>query len=93
MTQTSERGSKKKRIGIVVSDKMDKTVVVRIERKISHPIYKKVIEVSSRCSVHDPENKAKVGDFVEITETRPISKNKRWRLSGIIREGVEKGTA
>ncbi|MDX9703338.1 MAG: 30S ribosomal protein S17 [Candidatus Auribacterota bacterium] len=93
MTVTSERGSRKQRSGVVVSDKMDKTVIVQIERKISHPVYKKVVKVYMKCAVHDPNNEAKVGDFVTITETRPLSKTKRWRLSGIVREGRERGNA
>ncbi len=93
MTVTSERGSRKQRIGFVVGDKMDKTVIVQIERKISHPVYKKVIKMYSKCAVHDPKNEARIGDFVKISETRPISKTKRWRLDGFIRKGIERGNA
>lgn len=64
--------------GVVVSDKMDKTVVVRVERRVMHPIYKKFIRRSKKYSAHDENNQFKIGDFVRIEECRPISKNKSW---------------
>ncbi len=66
--------------GVVVSDKGDKTVVVRIDRSYAHPLLKKTVRKSKRYSAHDPENKYKVGDVVKIEECRPISKTKRWRV-------------
>jgi small subunit ribosomal protein S17 len=79
-----ERGIRKSRTGVVISDKMDKTIVVEIVRKTKHPLYGKTITRSNRFKVHDEENKAKVGDKVLITETRPISKDKRWRLVEVV---------
>ena len=66
--------------GVVVSDKADKTVVVRVERRVAHPLYKKIIRKSKRYHAHDPENSAKTGDKVRIRECRPISKSKSWEL-------------
>lgn len=66
--------------GTVVSDKADKTVIVRVERRFAHPLYKKTVRVSKRYSAHDPENKFKSGDQVRIVETRPISKRKTWKV-------------
>ena len=83
------RGRRKVRRGIVVSDKMQKTVTVKVERQILHPMYKKFIKRSKTFFVHDEENTARVGDFVQIVETRPLSKNKRWRIESIITHSVE----
>ncbi len=83
------RGRRKVRRGIVVSDKMEKTITVKVERKVLHPMYKKYIKRSKKFFVHDEENTARVGDFVEIVETRPLSKNKRWRIQSIITRSVE----
>ena len=83
------RGRRKVRRGIVVSDKMQKTVTVKVERQILHPMYKKFIKRSKTFFVHDEENSARVGDFVQIVETRPLSKNKRWRIESIITRSVE----
>ena len=80
----ADRGIRKSRVGIVVSDKMDKTIVVAIVRKSTHPLYGKTVTLTKKYKAHDEENVAKVGDKVEITETRPISKDKRWRLVGVI---------
>ncbi|WP_308221599.1 30S ribosomal protein S17 [Fuchsiella alkaliacetigena] len=77
---------KKVRKGKVVSDKMDKTVVVEVERKQQHKLYKRVINRTSRFKAHDEENECNEGDVVEITETRPISKQKRWRVTEILRK-------
>lgn len=82
-----ERNLRKERIGVVVSDKMQKTVVVRVERKMKHPLYAKFIKRSKKYMVHDEANDAKVGDVVRIMETRPLSKRKRWRLVEIIERG------
>lgn len=73
--------------GIVVSDKMDKTVVVSVERVFQHPLYKKTIRTRKKYKAHDEENICKIGDTVEIIESRPISKTKRWRVLRIIKEG------
>ena len=81
---TTERNARKSRTGLVVSDKMDKTVVVAIERRVPHPIYGKMITRTKRLKVHDEENSAKTGDTVRIVETRPLSKDKRWRLVEIV---------
>ena len=80
----TERNARKSRTGLVVSDKMDKTVVVAIERRVPHPIYGKMITRTKRLKVHDEENSAKTGDTVRIVETRPLSKDKRWRLVEIV---------
>ncbi|KXS45774.1 MULTISPECIES: 30S ribosomal protein S17 [unclassified Candidatus Frackibacter] len=77
---------KKVRTGTVVSDKMDKTVVVAVERKTQHPLYKRVINRTSRFKAHDEKNECKVGDKVKIKETRPISKQKRWIVDEILRK-------
>jgi small subunit ribosomal protein S17 len=80
----TDRNARKSRTGLVVSDKMEKTVVVAIERRVPHPIYGKMITRTKRLKAHDEENSAKVGDTVRIVETRPLSKDKRWRLVEII---------
>jgi len=79
-----ERNLRKTRVGKVVSDKMDKTIVVSIEDNITHPLYKKVLKNTIRLKAHDENNECTVGDRVEIMETRPLSKDKRWRLVRII---------
>ena len=79
-----ERTLRKTRVGIVVSDKMDKTVVVAIKDNVKHPLYKKVIKNTYKLKAHDEKNECGVGDRVEIMETRPISADKRWRLVQII---------
>ncbi len=82
--QTTERNARKSRTGLVVSDKMEKTVVVAIERRVPHPVYGKMVTRTRRLKAHDEENSAKVGDTVRIVETRPLSKDKRWRLVEIL---------
>jgi small subunit ribosomal protein S17 len=84
MTDNIDRNSRKERQGVVVSDTQDKTIVVRIERRTTHPLYGKTMTASKRYHVHDETNEAGVGDTVRIAETRPISKLKRWRLAGIV---------
>ncbi len=79
-----ERNQRKSRIGLVVSNKMQKTIVVAVEVKYMHPLYKKIIRITNKFKVHDENNEAAIGDKVEIVETRPISKDKRWRLIGIV---------
>ena len=78
------RSARKTRQGLVVSDKMDKTVVVAIERRVPHPVYGKMVTKTKRLKAHDEANSAKVGDTVRIVETRPLSKDKRWRLLEIV---------
>ena len=76
----STRGLKKTRVGVVVSDAMDKSVIVEITRTVKHPLYKKYVQKRSRFMAHDEENACKNGDVVRIAETRPISRRKRWRV-------------
>jgi len=80
----AERGRRKVRTGVVVSDKMDKTVLVRVDRKVTHPLYRKTVRRSSKLAAHDEENEAHVGDTVRLMETRPVSKSKRWRVVEIV---------
>lgn len=84
------RSRRKERVGYVVSDKMDKTIVVRVDRRVRHPQYEKVLTLASRFYAHDEKNEAKMGDRVRITETRPLSRLKRWRLVEVVEKGVEK---
>lgn len=84
MSQT--RGKRKVFVGVVVSDKMDKTVVVAVDRLARHPLYKKVVRRTSKFYAHDEHNECRVGDIVEIMETRPLSKLKRWRVVRIIQK-------
>jgi small subunit ribosomal protein S17 len=79
-----DRTARKTRIGLVVSDKMNKTVVVRIDRRMPHPTYGKMVTRTRKLKAHDEENSAKQGDTVRIMETRPLSKDKRWRLVEIV---------
>ncbi len=74
----------KERVGTVVSDKMDKTVVVAVENRFPHPIYKKTVSRTTRYKAHDEDNRCQVGDRVKITETRPLSRTKRWTVSEIM---------
>lgn len=84
MTETPARSRRKVRLGTVVSDKMDKSIVVRVDRTVKHPLYKKPMKTSSKMYVHDENNEAGVGDTVRVMETRPISKSKRWRLLEVV---------
>ncbi|KEO75033.1 30S ribosomal protein S17 [Anditalea andensis] len=81
---TTERNLRKERIGKVVSDKMDKSITVAVERRVKHPIYGKFVAKTTKFMVHDENNECGSGDLVKISETRPLSKNKRWRLVEII---------
>ena len=83
------RGNRKERIGVVVSDVQDKTIVVRVDRRTPHPLYKKIVKVRKKFTAHDEKNEARKGDTVRIVETRPLSKNKCWRLTEIISRAVE----
>ena len=84
---TVSRGSRKVRTGQVVSARMQKTIVVQVSRLVRHPFYKRVIRRATKFKVHDEQNTAKPGDWVTIMETRPLSKDKRWRLVEILRHG------
>jgi len=84
MTENNRTASRKIRVGKVVSDKMDKTITVLVERVMRHPIYVKTFRTSSKLTVHDEKNDANIGDTVRVMETRPLSKNKRWRLIEIV---------
>ncbi len=79
-----ERGNRKVRVGRVVSDKMDKTIVVAVETFVSHPLYKKQVKRTTKFKAHDENNQSKIGDKVKIMETRPLSKQKRWRLVEVV---------
>ncbi|RMI17190.1 MAG: 30S ribosomal protein S17 [Calditrichaeota bacterium] len=79
-----QRGVRKTRVGVVVSNKMDKTIVVAVERLVKHPLYHKYIKQTTKFKAHDEENTCNVGDKVRIMETRPLSKDKRWRLVEVI---------
>lgn len=80
----SDRALRKTRIGMVVSDKMDKTVVVAVQRLVRHPLYGRIVKLTSKIKAHDEANECKVGDKVKVMETRPLSKDKRWRVVSII---------
>ena len=82
--EATARNLRKQKIGVVVSDKMNKTIAVKVERRLMHPLYGKFVKRSKKFFAHDEENTCKIGDKVRIMETRPISKNKSWRLVEII---------
>jgi small subunit ribosomal protein S17 len=84
MQNESERGSRKIRIGTVLSDKMEKTVVVGVQRRVAHPLYGKQVVRTKKYYAHDEDGQAREGDLVRIVETRPLSKQKRWRLIEIV---------
>lgn len=83
-TMAKQRGTRKERIGVVVSDVRDKTITVRVDRRVAHPTYGKIVVRSKKFHAHDEHNEARVGDVVRIVETRPLSRTKRWRLAEII---------
>jgi small subunit ribosomal protein S17 len=89
MTGAAVQGKRKTKVGRVVSDKMDKTIVVSVERMTRHPLYKRVIRLTSKFKAHDEENEARVGDTVLIEESRPLSATKRWRLVSIVSRAGE----
>lgn len=82
------RGNRKERIGVVISDVQDKTIVVKVDRRTPHPLYKKIVKVRKKFTAHDENNEAKQGDTVRIVETRPLSKTKCWRLVEIISRAI-----
>ena len=83
-TATEARNLRKTRIGVVTSNKMDKTITVEVERKVKHPIYGKFVKKTTKFHAHDEKNEASIGDVVRIMETRPMSKTKRWRLVEVV---------
>jgi len=85
---TTERGNRKTQVGIVVSDKMDKTVVVKVDNLVKHPVYKKYIKRRVTFKAHDEQNTCSIGDKVLIVESRPLSKDKRWRVRQILEKNV-----
>ena len=85
-----ERNLRKVMIGTVTSDKMDKTVVVRVETSVRHPMYKKIVKRTYKLKAHDEENVCQIGDKVKVMETRPLSKDKRWRVVEILEKAVVK---
>ena len=87
--KTQEIRLKKQLVGVVISDKMDKTVVVRTDRRMAHPVYQKVIVVSKKFKAHDEKNEAKIGDTVRISQTRPLSKTKRWTVVGMVTKAAQ----
>ena len=82
--QVEERNLRKTRVGVVVSDKMDKTIVVAVRDNVRHPLYNKIVKKTYKLKAHDEKNDAKIGDTVRVMETRPLSKDKRWRLVEIM---------
>ncbi len=84
MAESANRARRKVRVGTVVSSKMDKTIVVRIDRTMKHPLYLKTVRTFSKLYAHDEKNDARVGDTVRVMETRPLSKTKRWRVVEIV---------
>lgn len=85
--QDEARGRRKQLIGVVVGNKMDKTAVVSVERRMRHPLYRKIIRRTKKYKVHDAQNSANLGDIVRIVETRPMSKEKRWRIAEVLSKG------
>ncbi len=92
-TNPTERSTRKTEIGVVTTDKMDKTRRVELERLVAHPKYGKLLKRRTVCHVHDENNETHVGDIVEIMETRPLSKLKRWRMVKVVRAGVQRALA
>jgi small subunit ribosomal protein S17 len=88
MTQLETRSQRKTRVGEVVSDKMDKTAVVAVTRLVRHALYGRFVKKTSRFKVHDEKNECQVGDIVKIMETRPLSKDKRWRLVEVMKKSA-----
>ena len=92
MTGTARPTKRKVKVGRVVSDKMDKTIVVSVERLSRHPLYKRVIRLTTRFKAHDEHNEARIGDTVRIVESRPLSATKRWRMTEIVARAAEGAT-
>ncbi len=86
MTEGKGRNARKVRQGVVVSDKMDKGITIRVDRTMRHPLYEKIFRTFSKLCAHDEKNEARIGDVVRVMETRPLSKRKRWRLVEIVQK-------
>ena len=84
-----ERGHRKNRVGRVLSNKMEKTVTIAVERTVKHPMYGRYVRRTTKLTVHDEEPTCRIGDIVRVTETRPLSKTKRWRLTEVIQRAVQ----
>ncbi len=91
MADTKGKGNKSRKVGQVVSAKMDKTIVVQVTRRVQHPLYKRVVTRRKKFHVHDEDNTARPGDIVRVVESRPLSRRKRWRLEEIVRRAVQVG--
>lgn len=89
--ESTDRGQRKERVGEVISNKMTKTIVVRVERRFPHPRYKKVVTGYTKFYAHDEKSEAKIGDVVRIRETRPLSKTKNWRLVEVVERNTDLG--
>ncbi len=87
MSEEMKRGLRKERVGVVISAVMDKTIVVRVARRLRHPLYGKEIKRSAKLYAHDEKNEARIGDEVCVVETRPLSRTKRWRLKEVLKRG------
>ena len=87
MPSSEKRTTRKERIGVVTSDKMEKTITVQVDRGVKHPVYNKLVRTATKFKAHDEKNEAGIGDTVKIVETRPLSKTKRWRLVEIVKKG------
>ena len=84
-----ERGHRKNRVGRVTSNKMEKTITIAVERRVKHPFYGRYVRRTTKLTAHDEEQTCRIGDIVRVTETRPLSKNKRWRLTEVIQRAVQ----
>ncbi|MCY4545536.1 MAG: 30S ribosomal protein S17 [Gemmatimonadetes bacterium] len=84
-----ERGHRKNRVGRVLSNKMEKTVTIAVERTVKHPMYGRYVRRTTKLTVHDEEQTCRIGDIVRVTETRPLSKTKRWRLTEVVQRAVQ----
>ena len=90
--QSNSRSNRKERVGVVISDKMDKTITVQVDRVSRHPVYNRSIRKATKFKAHDETNTAKLGDIVRIQETRPLSKTKRWRLVEVVKRSTGSGS-
>ena len=88
MQSNSARSNRKERVGVVISDKMDKTITVQIDRVMHHPVYNRSIRKATKFKAHDEKNEAKLGDVVRIQETRPLSKTQRWRFVEVVKRST-----
>jgi small subunit ribosomal protein S17 len=91
MSESTAKKNQNSKVGHVVSTKMDKTIVVEVTRRVAHPLYRRVVSRKKKFHAHDAENTCRVGDFVRITECRPMSRTKRWQLKEVLRRAVQVG--